>query len=181
MRPVEILDWRYGQRNMNTHAVLAHPNCLIVIQAFTLANFVDDGRFFPQSFGRDDSGDRTANHLLGGITKYAFGTPVPAPDDACEGFTNDRIVGQFHDRREMLRQLFIALLLGEIDKHIHGANNVTIIVPKQNGEWTERNAAAVGPLGYGFQPSHIPTFAQAHRHGALVMPHRRSVRPVQFP
>ena len=84
-----ILDGRDGQRHRKDPAVLGFSLGLIMIDAFSALEPVEDFRNFVDRFRRGKHGDMFADHLLGGIPEDALGTPVPTSDVAVKVLAQD--------------------------------------------------------------------------------------------
>ena len=97
----EITDRRDGEGDGDLSSVLAAPSGFVVVDAMAGADLVDDMKEIVFSTDAGEPGDGLADHLLGGVTEDALGSPVPTGDDSIEGFTDDGVIGGINDCREM--------------------------------------------------------------------------------
>ena len=92
-----ITDARDGNRDLNRTAVLAHPLRFEMTHHSAACDMVEDHRLFGMTFGRYQFEYRLADHLLGRIAEYLFGSGIPARDHAVQVLADDGIFGRSHD------------------------------------------------------------------------------------
>src|SRR5690349_17609008 len=68
----QIFNWRDRQGQVNPRAVSAHSLRLIVVNALTAADFIDDSRFFPDKLWRKQHQDRFTDCLVGSVAKHVL-------------------------------------------------------------------------------------------------------------
>jgi len=71
-----------------------------VVDALTGAQAREDGGFFLEPVGRDEDGDRFADHLVGQVAEDARRTLVPRDDDAFEVLADDGVIRGRYDGRQ---------------------------------------------------------------------------------
>ena len=82
---------------------------------FPARNLAEDICLLVLAVGRDEPGDRLADHVCGRVAEDFRRTGIPACDDAVQIFSNDGIVGRFHDGGELRRSLLRPLARGDVD------------------------------------------------------------------
>jgi hypothetical protein len=98
--PGRVAQRRHGQRNVEPAAVLGDPHSFVVADVLAPPQLAQDGLFFGVQLGRDDAGDRLANHLVGGVAEHAHGPAVPGRHPAFQRFADNGVVGGFDDCRQ---------------------------------------------------------------------------------
>src|SRR4029079_7021460 len=93
----------------------------------------------------------------------------------------DGVIGGFDDGGEPLSDRLGALAIGDVDQHVHGADQFPRGVEQGCRIGNEGDACSVRPLGYGFHAADGTLLLQRHRHGALVVLQRRAVGPIELP
>src|SRR5215213_1365597 len=78
--------------------------------------------------GWNDFGNRLTNHFFRIKSIEPFGSGVPAGNDSIEIFSNDRIVGVFHDCSQTLGVFLCASRLGGIAKDEDDTKNLAVVI-----------------------------------------------------
>ncbi len=95
-----IADRRNGDEDIDLRAVLATPHRLVMIDALSARDLGNDLVLFAHPVGRKEDGERTTEHLLGGVAEDCFRRPVPARHGAVQGLADDGVAGRLDDGRE---------------------------------------------------------------------------------
>jgi hypothetical protein len=152
-----------------------------VIDAFVAPQLRENPLLFLVQLGRDDAGDRLADHLARFVAEQALGGGVPRGDHAVDGLADDRVVGRGDDGREA-RSLHLAHVpIGDVHEQVDAGDHAAGGVPQGGRIGQEAHPGAVRPFRDGLDPAHRPPFLERHRHRALVVRQGSAVRPEQPP
>ena len=180
-RPEPVAQWRYGERDIDHAPVLGHPDGLVMVDHLAPAQPRQDLALLVMQLGRDEAGDRLADHLVRRIAENAGRTGVPRGDPALQRLADDGVVGGRDDCRKP-RQLHVGFApVGDLHQEIDGTGDPPLRIGQQIGPGLEPHPPAVRPLGYGLEAVHRPAFPQRHRHRAILMGHRPAVGIVKLP
>ena len=91
--PSRVLDRRDREGDLHESAVLALPHGIVMLDALTTANTLENFGFLVAVIRRNDRSDRPADHLRRGVAKKLLRSGVPALHDAVQIFGNNCIVG----------------------------------------------------------------------------------------
>jgi len=95
-----VSDGRNRQGYVESRAVLAKPDGLIVRDPLAPCEPLDYLWFFGVQLWGDDGQDRASNHLGLSVSKHALRGGVPTGDRSVERLGDDRVVAGLDDRRE---------------------------------------------------------------------------------
>jgi hypothetical protein len=76
-----------------------------VIDAFALADLIQDRGYVFLVFGPSENGDRFADDLVGGVSEDTLGAAIPTRDEAFERLADDSVIGRIDDGGKLIAQL----------------------------------------------------------------------------
>ena len=176
-----VPDGRHGERDVEPAAILVAANGLVMVDALTAPDAVEYAGLLVVALGRYEDGHGLANDLIGFVAEEPLRRAVPAGDDAIEILADDRVVGRLHYGGQPLHGVLGALGLGQVNQHVHGADEIARCVMKRRGVGHERHARAVGPLGHRFHAPHRQAALEGLSHRTLVVRQGRAIRPIELP
>lgn len=143
-----IPDRRDGERDRDAPPVPGQTLGIERRHRLAPAQARDDGGFFGQKLGRNDPGDRLADHLLGAPAEDADGPGVPGGDPPVEPLADDRVIRPGDDcgqpRRGQVGRLPRRLGLHHQLEH---ARHPPPGLAQEARAGEEGDPASVGPLG----------------------------------
>ena len=141
-RPELVAQWRHGERDIDHAPVLGHPDGLVMVDHLAPAQPRQDLALLVMQLGRDDAGDRLADHLVRRIAENAGRTGVPRGDPALQRLADDGVVGGRDDCREP-RQLHVGFApVGDLDQEIDGTGDPP--VAHRSADWATAGTAPAG-------------------------------------
>ena len=106
-----IAHGRDRQRDVQATARLVDPDGLIVLDALSATDAVENLRLLLDGFGRNQHGDGPADRLGWTVAEQASRPGIPRLHDAIEILADDRVVGRLDDGREASLRLIHPLAL----------------------------------------------------------------------